>query len=191
MPICQAQSHCSQWARTYLKYCLCSVKDGFSLSLGAISVVSWGVAEVPQIITNYREKSTEGLSIAFLVTWIIGDLFNLFGCLLEPATLPTQYYMAMLYTATTSILTAQTIYYAHIYQRLKSNKWWSKASIPDQTTEGRKISLGYSEPGSQAEDTDICRNGSNGFDKRNNLSSPIPFPVHHRSGSPGRELYYV
>ena len=53
-------------------YCLCSVKDGISLSLGFVSVVSWTVAEVPQIITNYKQKSAEGLSMTFLITWIIG-----------------------------------------------------------------------------------------------------------------------
>lgn len=49
-----------------------SFRDGLSLSLGVISVISWGVAEIPQIMTNYNEKSTEGLSIAFLTTWMIG-----------------------------------------------------------------------------------------------------------------------
>ncbi|THU51610.1 hypothetical protein C4D60_Mb06t32840 [Musa balbisiana] len=120
-PVCLSSRHCSHWARIYLKYCLCSVKDGMALFLGTISIISWGIAEVPQIITNYRQKSTEGLSIAFLLTWVVGDLFNLIGCLLEPATLPTQYYVALLYTATTLILTGQTIYYGHIYHRFKAN----------------------------------------------------------------------
>ncbi|TVU22588.1 hypothetical protein EJB05_32298 [Eragrostis curvula] len=120
-PGCSSR-HCAEWARIYLKYCLCSPKDGVALTLGLLSVISWGVAEVPQIITNYRQKSTEGLSIAFLMTWIIGDLFNLVGCFLEPATLPTQFYMALLYTITTVVLTGQTIYYNHIYHRLKAKK---------------------------------------------------------------------
>ena len=71
-PTCPSSRHCAEWARTYLKYCLCSQKDSAALALGLISVISWGVAEVPQIITNYRQKSTEGLSIAFLMTWIVG-----------------------------------------------------------------------------------------------------------------------
>jgi len=70
MPICP--QHCSRWARVYMEYCLCNMKDGVSLTLGMISVLSWGVAEIPQIVTNYKEKSTEGLSLAFLLTWIIG-----------------------------------------------------------------------------------------------------------------------
>lgn len=55
-----------------MKFCLCSVKDEISLTLGVISVISWAIAEIPQIITNYKEKSSEGLSIAFLMTWIVG-----------------------------------------------------------------------------------------------------------------------
>ncbi|KAI3894851.1 hypothetical protein MKX03_014957 [Papaver bracteatum] len=113
LPDCSSNLHCSKWVREKMKYCLCSTKATVSLSLGMLSVISWGVAEIPQIITNYREKSTEGLSLAFLMTWIVGDLFNLVGCKLEPATL---------YTITTSILASQTIYYGHIYHRLKKRR---------------------------------------------------------------------
>jgi uncharacterized protein with PQ loop repeat len=82
-PSCPSSLQCAEWARIYLKYCLCSPKDGVALTLGLLSVISWGVAEVPQIITNYRHKSTEGLSIAFLMTWIVGyapALSLFFGC---------------------------------------------------------------------------------------------------------------
>nr|ACG49102.1 PQ loop repeat family protein [Zea mays] len=136
---CPATRHCAEWARIYLKYCLCSQKEGAALALGLISVVSWGLAEVPQIMTNYRHKSTEGLSVAFLMTWIVGDLFNLAGCFLEPATLPTQFYMALLYTITTLILTGQTIYYSHIYHHLKLKN--SRAASKPQKHQHRDASL--------------------------------------------------
>ncbi|KAI7755106.1 hypothetical protein M8C21_025976 [Ambrosia artemisiifolia] len=113
LPICPANQNCSQWARIYMDYCLCNRKDWISLLLGVISVLSWGVAEVPQIIMNYKEKSSEGLAMGFLFTWILGDLFNVFGCLLEPATLPTQYYMAVLYLVTTLVLAVQATYYGY------------------------------------------------------------------------------
>ena len=73
--VCPQQ--CAMWAREYIGYCLCSTKDAVSLGLGLLSVISWGVAEIPQIITNYKAKSTEGLSFAFLLTWIIGFVFRL------------------------------------------------------------------------------------------------------------------
>ncbi|KAD5317449.1 hypothetical protein E3N88_17395 [Mikania micrantha] len=110
---CSADQHCSQWARTYMNYCLCTRKDWISLILGIVSVISWGVAEVPQIITNYKEKSSESLALGFILTWILGDLLNVFGCLLEPATLPTQYYTAVLYLVTTLALASQAIYYGY------------------------------------------------------------------------------
>ncbi|CAJ2637240.1 unnamed protein product [Trifolium pratense] len=103
-----------------------------SVTLGVISVIVWMIAEIPQLITNYREKSAHGLSVAFMLTWIIGDLFNLFGCLLEPATLPTQLYTAALYTFVTLTLCLQAIYYGHIYPKLKCKKQFTiETSIDD------------------------------------------------------------
>ncbi|XP_010525450.1 PREDICTED: uncharacterized protein LOC104803245 [Tarenaya hassleriana] len=176
--------HCSRWARESMKYCLCSVRDGLSLSLGFISVISWGVAEIPQIITNYREKSTEGLSIAFLTTWMLGDLFNVFGCLMEPATLPTQFYTALLYTVTTAVLFAQAIYYGHIYPGLKNRKD-QVVSHQKQMGAARKSDTGSNE-GKIAERWRIGVDSPCG-----SPSSPIPFPRARRNNSAGRELYYT
>ncbi|KAB5519151.1 hypothetical protein DKX38_023470 [Salix brachista] len=215
MPMCP--QYCSQWARIYMKYCLCSMKDGASLTLGVISVLSWGVAEIPQIITNYKKKSTEGLSLAFLFTWIVGDLFNVSGCMLEPATslqsyngynisvhfefndevlclilqLPTQYYMAVLYTITTSVLTAQTVYYGHIYHRLKRNRRCVKAPISSQTEEAGRIIQGNSDAVAQVNNADKQRNETASPDGTNGSSSPIPFPTLTQKSSTGRELYYM
>ncbi|KAI3452114.1 hypothetical protein Pfo_008779 [Paulownia fortunei] len=102
---------CIGWAEKYFKDCLCNIKDELSFGFGLISLVCWGVAEIPQIITNFRTKSGHGVSLAFLLTWIAGDIFNLVGCLLEPATLPTQFYTAVLYTTTTVVLVLQSLYY--------------------------------------------------------------------------------
>ncbi|KAI4300978.1 hypothetical protein L6164_034301 [Bauhinia variegata] len=185
--LCPSNQHCSKWAEEYMSYCLCSVKDGTSFALGVISVISWGVAEIPQLITNYKEKSAEGLSLTFLMTWLLGDLFNLSGCMLEPATLPTQYYMAVLYTITTLALASQSIYYGHIYPRLKYNRLLkhSKHGIVDTHTKGKRRNSDRK----QASDA----NQSNGFDTSNRqgtgLSSPIPLPALPQI-SPGRELYY-
>ncbi|XP_078436224.1 vacuolar lysine transporter YPQ1-like [Wolffia australiana] len=85
--------------------------EELSFGLGIASLIFWGVAEIPQIIANYRTKSGHGVSFLLLSTWVIGDVFNLAGCALEPATLPTQLYTAVLYTAITLILVLQTLYY--------------------------------------------------------------------------------
>nr|XP_043616647.1 probable vacuolar amino acid transporter YPQ3 [Erigeron canadensis] len=116
------------WVDKYFKDCLCNLKDEISFGLGIVSLVCWGVAEIPQIITNFRTKSSHGVSLLFLLTWIAGDIFNLVGCLLEPATLPTQYYTAALYTISTIILVLQSLYYDHLYAWLKSRKTDTKAN---------------------------------------------------------------
>ncbi|CAI0554420.1 unnamed protein product, partial [Linum tenue] len=97
------------WVERYFKDCLCNTKDEFSFGFGLASLVCWGVAEIPQIVTNFRSKSSHGVSLAFLLTWVAGDIFNLLGCLLEPATL---------YTTSTVILVLQGLYYDYVYT------WW-------------------------------------------------------------------
>ncbi|KAJ4789273.1 PQ-loop repeat family protein / transmembrane family protein [Rhynchospora pubera] len=176
-PICSSKG-CSEWARVYLKYCLCSTRDGVALTLGLLSVVSWGVAEAPQIMTNYKSKSTEGLSMAFLTTWLVGDLFNLIGCFLEPATLPTQFYMALLYTATTLVLAWQTIYYGHLYHRVKSNK--SEKHKSQQEVGGVS--------NESKTDNEVTRNDSE--NSESGRSSPIPVAVQRYSGD-GVDFYYT
>ncbi|XP_062157400.1 probable vacuolar amino acid transporter YPQ1 [Alnus glutinosa] len=117
------QKPCVRWVEKYFKDCLCNLKDEFSFGFGFVSLVCWGVAEIPQIITNFQTKSGHGVSLAFLLTWVVGDVFNLAGCLLEPATLPTQYYTALLYTTSTVVLVMQSVYYDHIC------RWWKCRQI--------------------------------------------------------------
>uniref|UniRef100_A0A1J3ENP9 Putative vacuolar amino acid transporter YPQ1 n=2 Tax=Noccaea caerulescens TaxID=107243 RepID=A0A1J3ENP9_NOCCA len=157
-----------------------SVRDELSLSLGVISVISWGVAEIPQIMTNYSEKSTEGLSIAFLTTWIIGDIFNLLGCLMEPATLPTQFYTALLYTVTTSVLFVQSIYYGHIYPRLKNRR--------NQMVEAERLSNISSDAKIPARWRNSCSDTAHGGGQTTPISM---IPGSHRSSFTGRELFYT
>ncbi|KAI3465010.1 hypothetical protein Pfo_021673 [Paulownia fortunei] len=112
---------CIGWIEELFKDCLCNLKDEISFGFGVASLVCWAVAEIPQIITNYNSKSAAGVSLAFLSTWIIGDVFNLVGCILEPATLPTQFYTAVLYTTVTIVLALQCVYYNHFLQ------WWKRS----------------------------------------------------------------
>lgn len=111
-----------KWVNKYFKDCLCNPRDDISFACGLVSLVAWGVAEVPQIITNFRTKTSHGVSLLFLLTWVVGDIFNLVGCLLEPATLPTQLYTALLYTISTIVLVLQSLYYDHFYTWLKCRR---------------------------------------------------------------------
>ncbi|XP_031493757.1 uncharacterized protein LOC116259906 isoform X2 [Nymphaea colorata] len=180
MVVCPRSEKCWEWARVYMNYCICDAKDLASFSLGMLSVLSWSVAEVPQIITNYKTKTTEGISAAFLLTWVLGDLFNLFGCLLEPATLPTQFYMAVLYTATTLILTFQTVYYDHVYSRLGTLSL-AKISRKEQIDSV----LNNKKSGDKDEDLAVQN-------EKRHISTPIPVAASVAGyGSLGRDRYYV
>ncbi|KAL2905655.1 putative vacuolar amino acid transporter YPQ3 [Bienertia sinuspersici] len=110
---------CLRWVEKYFKDCLCNLRDDFSFAFGIVSLLAWGVAEIPQIITNFRTKSSHGVSLLFLLGWFLGDIFNLAGCLLEPATLPTQFYTALLYTISTIVLVLQSLYYDYFYKLLR------------------------------------------------------------------------
>ncbi|GAB2282523.1 hypothetical protein Dimus_017064 [Dionaea muscipula] len=113
---------CVRWVDKYFNDCLCNQRDYLSFGFGLVSLVAWAVAEIPQIITNFRTKSSHGVSLFFLLTWILGDIFNLVGCLLEPATLPTQFYTAVLYTGSTVLLVLQALYYDHLCRWLKCRR---------------------------------------------------------------------
>lgn len=155
---------CIGWAETYFKDCLCNTSDELSFGFGLISLLCWGVAEIPQIITNFKNKSGHGISLLFLLTWILGDIFNLAGCLLEPATLPTQFYTAVLYTVTTVVLVLQSVYYDY-YRR------WRTVHLKQSDQE---VDEGLKKPLRPTEQTD----------------SAIPIPNVTNRATPRREAYY-
>eukprot|EP00249_Psilotum_nudum_P032032 c47134_g1_i1 orf=347-712(+) len=66
------------------------------------------------------------------MTWVLGDIFNLAGCYLDPSTLPTQFLTALLYTVTTLILVSQVVYYDHIEKWSKEIAVYAKPEIEKQ-----------------------------------------------------------
>uniref|UniRef100_M4D5F4 Vacuolar amino acid transporter YPQ1 n=1 Tax=Brassica campestris TaxID=3711 RepID=M4D5F4_BRACM len=157
---------CVRWVERYFDDCLCNLNDEVSFALGIVSLICWGVAEIPQIITNFRTKSSHGVSLSFLLAWVAGDIFNLIGCLLEPATLPTQFYTALLYTVSTVVLVIQTIYYDYIYRLC---------------THGR---------------TKICQKDEEDEEKKplnppKTMGSAISIPGESYKASPRKEFYYT
>ncbi|XP_039137270.1 seven transmembrane protein 1-like [Dioscorea cayenensis subsp. rotundata] len=123
----QVKNGCVEWVEKYFKDCVCNLSSEISFGFGLVSLFCWAIAEIPQIISNYHTKSGHGVSLALLLTWVIGDVFNLVGCLLEPVTLPTQFYTALLYTLTTVVLLVQTIYYDYFL------RWWKYRGFADNS----------------------------------------------------------
>ncbi|KAF7852213.1 hypothetical protein BT93_L5366 [Corymbia citriodora subsp. variegata] len=126
------------------------------------------------------------------MAWILGDLFNLFGCMLEPATLPTQYYTALLYTITTLMFTGQTVYYGHIYPRLRHRRPFCKGPKPNQIESAGNDRLNiHKVTVKQANSSERSQNGSDTIDRQSVLRSPIPLPALLTNASPGKGLYHV
>ncbi|KAK5092985.1 putative vacuolar membrane transporter for cationic amino acids [Exophiala xenobiotica] len=77
---------------------------------GSISIACWVVVFSPQIIENFRRGSAEGLSIVFIVVWLLGDIFNILGAVLQ-GVLPTMIILAVYYTLADIVLLLQLFYY--------------------------------------------------------------------------------
>ncbi|CAE6458497.1 unnamed protein product [Rhizoctonia solani] len=78
--------------------------------LGWISIACWIIVYTPQILENYRLKSGEGLSVGFVVIWLLGDIFNLAGSAMA-GLIPTVIIIAVYYTICDVILLFQIYYY--------------------------------------------------------------------------------
>lgn len=64
----------------------------------------------PQIIENWKRGSAEGLSVVFIVVWLLGDFFNIIGAVLQ-GVLPTMIILAVYYTLADIVLLLQCFWY--------------------------------------------------------------------------------
>ncbi|KAK5988920.1 putative vacuolar amino acid transporter YPQ1 [Cladobotryum mycophilum] len=77
---------------------------------GSISIACWVVVFSPQIIQNFQRGSADALSIQFIGSWLIGDVFNILGAVLQ-GVLPTMIILAVYYTIADLVLLLQLFYY--------------------------------------------------------------------------------
>ncbi|RDB18024.1 putative vacuolar amino acid transporter YPQ1 [Hypsizygus marmoreus] len=98
--------------------------DSLSSIFGWVSIASWIIVYSPQIYENYSLQSGEGLSILFVVVWLLGDFCNLLGAV-AGGLLPTVIILALYYTACDLLLLGQIYYY-----RWKQNRSLSHEHEP-------------------------------------------------------------
>ncbi|KAH3670441.1 hypothetical protein OGAPHI_000956 [Ogataea philodendri] len=79
---------------------------------GSISIACWIIVFAPQIYQNFMRSSAEGLSLMFVVLWLLGDLFNVVGAILQ-GVLPTMIVLAIYYTLADVVLLWQCLVYGH------------------------------------------------------------------------------
>ncbi|KAI8991456.1 PQ loop repeat-domain-containing protein [Mycotypha africana] len=79
---------------------------------GYISIVFWLIVFIPQLEENFKRKSGDGISLPFLITWLVGDFFSLAGVIMERLMF-TMFLLALWYTISDLGLIWQVIYYKH------------------------------------------------------------------------------
>lgn len=95
----------------------CSTFSFISSTFSFISCTSWVFAQLPQIITNYKLKSAEGISPLFLLLWFLGDFLSFTSCLMNDAVLNFQLYLGIFFLCNDVTLCFQYYYYNSVYPK--------------------------------------------------------------------------
>ncbi|KAK6459601.1 PQ loop repeat-domain-containing protein [Scheffersomyces xylosifermentans] len=95
----------------------CSDISFLSGFFSTLSCTSWIFAQLPQIVTNYQNKSAEGISPSFLLLWFLGDFLSFTSCLLNDAVLQFQLYLSVFFLCNDVTLCFQYYYYNSVYPR--------------------------------------------------------------------------
>lgn len=108
------------------------------------------------MIENYKQGSAEGISLAFLVVWFIGDVTNLAGATWA-GLVPTVIALAIYFCFADLILISQCVYY-----NLKNSRRARKTSTRSQDSVeapllGRRDSSNIGLPGSHRRDSAASR----------------------------------
>lgn len=104
-----------------------TVHEALSGIFGSISLATWIFLLVPQLLLNYRIGSADGISLAFLTVWLIGDITNLAGALWA-GLVPTVITLAIYFCFADLVLISQCVYYNHINAKKDRKRLASVAS---------------------------------------------------------------
>lgn len=116
----------------------------FSTLLGVLSIVSWLFAQLPQIIKNYRLGSAAGLSIYFLIEWLLGDLTNLCGAILTHQA-SWQVVVASYYVSVDVALVWQYMWYTHVKRlRKEMQEDYNAGNLGGGNGDSNGVSVGIS-----------------------------------------------
>ncbi|KAL9641938.1 hypothetical protein ABK040_003996 [Willaertia magna] len=99
-----------KWIFDIMGECVHSSLEQASFYVGLASILFWTFALMPQIIQNFKQGGTDGLSVFLLIQWGIGDISNLIGSILAQQ-LFTQILLASYFVAMDAIIFIQFIYY--------------------------------------------------------------------------------
>lgn len=98
---------------------------------GSVSLACWLFVLVPQLLENYMSKSADGISLAFLIVWFVGDVANLLGATLA-RLVPTVIALALYFCAADAVLITQILYYNHVNSRKNVVQASTQVDIEDR-----------------------------------------------------------
>ncbi|KAL2874233.1 hypothetical protein SGCOL_010601 [Colletotrichum sp. CLE4] len=104
------------------------VEEALSGIFGSISLTAWICLLLPQLLTNYKSQSADGLSMGFLIIWLIGDVTNLMGALFTHLA-PTAVALASYFCFADLVLISQCVYYNTKNTRRASSRRRSSAPV--------------------------------------------------------------
>ncbi|OHE95873.1 hypothetical protein CORC01_08870 [Colletotrichum orchidophilum] len=104
------------------------VEEVLSGIFGSISLTAWICLLLPQLLTNYKSQSADGLSMGFLIIWLIGDVTNLMGALFTHLA-PTAVALATYFCFADLVLISQCVYYNTKNARRASSRRRSSAPV--------------------------------------------------------------
>lgn len=80
------------------------------------SLIKTDSLQVPQLLENFQTGSADGISLAFLAVWFIGDLANFFGAIWA-GLVPTVIALAVYFCIADTVLIVQCLYYKNVNRR--------------------------------------------------------------------------
>lgn len=110
----------------------CSQLSVISNGFSTLSLCSWICAQLPQIYTNFKNKSAEGISPTFLILWFLGDFLSFTSCLMNDVVLKFQVYLSLFFLANDITLCFQYYYYNSVYPR---TLYTSLNAVTEETAE--------------------------------------------------------
>ncbi|TMS33808.1 hypothetical protein L596_001502 [Steinernema carpocapsae] len=109
-------THGVKWIHDVFSDCVDTTPKLCGFAIGLVSLVLWLIPLIPQLLQNYRSKRCEGLSIVFIMFWLIGDVCNMLGAILTNQQ-PIQKIIGVYYILQDLVLLSQFTYYTKIYHR--------------------------------------------------------------------------
>ncbi|KAI9843889.1 MAG: hypothetical protein M1837_006042 [Sclerophora amabilis] len=150
-----------------------TAREALSGVSGSISLAAWIFLLIPQLIENYKQGSAEGISLAFLTVWFIGDLANFLGAVWA-GLVPTVIALAIYFCFSDLVLITQCLYYNFINARRDRRKQSTVSTRadsedPEQPLLARTSTENFGLPGSR-------RRSSASRPRRDSRASRAPSP---------------